>query len=585
MIKDYPIPLDALDDRAAWLGTSGSGKSYNVMTALELLGDSGHRFIAIDPMDVMYGLRLGLDGKTASRFTVPIFGGKHGDLPLTASAGALIGETVATMAESAIICTAEIKEAANERRFMLAFLRALYRYADTRPVHLILDEADMWAPQLIMDKTGEATTLLGQVSNIVRRGRVRGFIPWLISQRPAALSKDVLSQLDTLVTFQLTIEPDVKAVRPYIGADLAKDLPGLAVGTGIIYAPRRGIQEVRPFPLKTTYDSSRTPKRGEHRADVRPRPLDVGALRHRLAAVEAEAVSEDPAALRKEIARLRQEAKAGETKDAVGEMERREAAYTKGRAQGALDEQRVTRQKTRDAYKAGASAGWARRSESVARMLTDMAALLPTHLPPRMEPDEPQVAEPPPAPVSHPLSADKMLDTHANGAALAETDEAGVKLNSAQTRILAALAWWKARGHESPRRPQIGALADMSPGSGHFGNVLASLVGLGLVTYPEPGRVTLTEAGEARAPAAPAFESAIEALRTVLKGRQLDLFNAMVVTRRVDDDGLTRAELAEAAGMAAGSGHFGNIVSSLATIDVIAYPKPGRVRLNEWTLQ
>ena len=28
----------------------------------------------------------------------------------------------------------------------------------------------------------------------MRRGRVRGFIPWLIMQRPAVLHKDVLSQ-------------------------------------------------------------------------------------------------------------------------------------------------------------------------------------------------------------------------------------------------------------------------------------------------------------------------------------------------------------------------------------------------------
>ncbi len=39
--------------------------------------------------------------------------------------------------------------------------------------------------------------LLQRVEEIVRRGRIRGFVPWLISQRPAVLHKDVLSQAES----------------------------------------------------------------------------------------------------------------------------------------------------------------------------------------------------------------------------------------------------------------------------------------------------------------------------------------------------------------------------------------------------
>lgn len=39
----------------------------------------------------------------------------------------------------------------------------------------------------------EADVLLGRVEEIVRRGRVLGFIPWLITQRPAVVSKNVPS--------------------------------------------------------------------------------------------------------------------------------------------------------------------------------------------------------------------------------------------------------------------------------------------------------------------------------------------------------------------------------------------------------
>jgi hypothetical protein len=38
---------------------------------------------------------------------------------------------------------------------MLAFLEALYRRSTGEPVHLIFDEADLWAPERIFDKEGE----------------------------------------------------------------------------------------------------------------------------------------------------------------------------------------------------------------------------------------------------------------------------------------------------------------------------------------------------------------------------------------------------------------------------------------------
>jgi DNA helicase HerA-like ATPase len=100
------------------------------------------------------------------------------------------------MRESCIVSLADFKSAAAERRFMLDFLAALYRHASGEPVHLVFDEADLWAPQVILDRDGDAAKLLGQMQTIVRRGRVKGFIPWLITQRPAEISKGVLSQAD-----------------------------------------------------------------------------------------------------------------------------------------------------------------------------------------------------------------------------------------------------------------------------------------------------------------------------------------------------------------------------------------------------
>ena len=262
----YPVPNAALDDRLGWVGTAGSGKTYNAMACVERLLAKHARVVIVDPLDVWYGLRLEADGKNPSPFKVVILGGAHGDLPISEHAGALIGETVAKSAESVIVSLGSLGTKAAERRFMLAFLTALHRHVSGEPVHLIFDEADLWAPQRLLDKEGEAAKLLGQMETIVRRGRIKGFIPWLITQRPAVISKDVLSQIDGLVAFKLTSSQDRDALGGWVEgqADKAQwktiygELAALQRGHGLVWVPTRGILTRNDVPPKRTVDSSRT---------------------------------------------------------------------------------------------------------------------------------------------------------------------------------------------------------------------------------------------------------------------------------------------------------------------------------------
>ena len=308
------IPNDALDDRLGIVGTAGAGKTYAASGAVERVLRRKGRVIIPDPLGVWYGLRLMPDGVTASPFDVVIFGGPHGDLPITEHAGGLIGETVAGMAESAIIDLSEFGTKAAERRFMLAFLTALYRKATGEPVHLVFDEADMWAPERLLDKEGEAAKLLGMMETVVRRGRIKGFIPWLISQRPAVLSKNVLSQVDGLVAMKLTSSQDRNAIGAWIEGQadagqwpaIKAALPTMQKGQGVVWVPGRSILDTATFPVKRTFDSSRTPKRGET-VTATLVPLDIPSLRERMASVEAETKENDPKALKAEIATLKRQ--------------------------------------------------------------------------------------------------------------------------------------------------------------------------------------------------------------------------------------------------------------------------------------
>lgn len=108
--------------------------------------------------------------------------------------------------------------------------------SSTEPLHLALDEAALWASQR---GAPEGHDLPGRVEEIVRRGQVRGFVPWLTTQRPAVLHKDMLSQADILLSVKLTSNQDRAALRRWIEGQ-AEDcrilaaLPRLSRGEGWI---------------------------------------------------------------------------------------------------------------------------------------------------------------------------------------------------------------------------------------------------------------------------------------------------------------------------------------------------------------
>jgi len=223
-----------------------------------------------------------------------VFGGPHADVTLEPSMGAALGTLIGTRALACVVDVSDLGSAIARRSFMTAFTAALYE-ANTEPLHLVLDEADLWAPQRAQPGGHE---LLGRVEEIVRRGRVRGFVPWLITQRPAVLHKDVLSQADILVSMKLTSSQDREAIGRWIegqadraeGRRILGALPRLARGEGWVWAPGDGVLARVAFPRIRTLDSSQTPRR-EARAST-PRALavlDLSALRAELAGMTADA--------------------------------------------------------------------------------------------------------------------------------------------------------------------------------------------------------------------------------------------------------------------------------------------------------
>jgi hypothetical protein len=292
------LSTEALDDRIAIVGTAGSGKTYAAKGFVERLLASGARVAIVDPLGVWWGLRACADG-AAPGYPVVVFGGRHADVPITAEMAAALGRLIAGQALACVVDLSDLGSSAARRRFMAAFAEALYE-TNEEPLHLVLDEADLWAPQRPI-KGWEG--LLGHIEEIVRRGRVRGFIPWLITQRPAVVHKDVLSQADILIAMKLTASQDRDAIGAWIegqadrqeGKRILGELPRLKQGEGYLWAPAHGILQRVRFPAIRTFDSSRTPRRGERLA--LPRTLaevDLTAVVAALAAAETGATDKAP---------------------------------------------------------------------------------------------------------------------------------------------------------------------------------------------------------------------------------------------------------------------------------------------------
>lgn len=312
---DLSLPLDTATHTLALLAKKGAGKTYTSAVMIEeMLKARKYPCVTIDPLGVYWGLRSSSDGASEG-LPVLIAGGKHGDLPLEESAGAVIADLVIGEQTSAVLDLSALGSKAAENRFMLTFLERLYRRNES-PVHLIVDEADMFAPQKPR-KDDSGPKLLGLMEDIVRRGRAKGIGITLISQRPAVLNKNVLTQVDCLIVLRLVAPQDQDALLDWVErhaevsqADaFMKSLAALPTGTAWVWSPEwlEVFQQVK-IRQRETFDSSRTPKVGEKY--IEPKALaevDLGAWRDKMAATIERAKADDPRELRKQVADLKKQ--------------------------------------------------------------------------------------------------------------------------------------------------------------------------------------------------------------------------------------------------------------------------------------
>lgn len=592
------LPLSFVTQRLAIFAMTGMGKTYFAAVFAEEMLKAGAHLVVFDPTGIWWGLRASADGE-GEGLPITILGrGVHADLPITPTAGAAVADMVVSERLSVVLDLAAFDDD-EQVAFANDFAGRLYQLKelDRRPLHLLVDEADVFLPQMPTTKVEVACRK--RFDAIVRRGRVRGFGMTMVSQRPAVVYKNPLTQISTLCVLGLSAPQDLDPVDDWLKSkapaeqrrEVMASLSTLPVGDAWFCSPREMnvFQRVRARP-RETFDSSKTPEMGE--AIIEPKRLaavDLGALRERLAATIEQAEQNDPAALRAKLAdaqaRISEQEKALKNNtqvrtervevpvlaDALIERWEQQANNVEGVAKDMLDVVGKMRTELR-AVKEMVN-GKALPAAAAATASPPAASVPPTPLPALAAPApvRARVSDPAPAPAKTPV---------APAPTPAAPSPTRASLPDAQKRFLDTLADFARLGVHSLDRKTLAVWSNTSPTSSDLGRHLARLEEAGLVTYPSSGRVALTSKGlgAARVAEVPPSAAALQqAWLAKLPTGPRAFLRALLAEHANGVAAVARRTLAQRASYSPTSSDVGRHIATLKDFGLVYYPKQGQV--------
>ncbi|HEX9995016.1 MAG TPA: helicase HerA-like domain-containing protein [Acidimicrobiales bacterium] len=308
------LPVDSVTETFGILAKKGAGKSNAAVVMAEEMWSAGVPWVAVDPKGDWWGVRSSADGQHPG-LPLPVFGGKHGDFPLQPEMGPLIADIVLGDERRGYLpCVLDVSQftISEQRRFLLAFGERLFRHKDEeRVLHLFLEEAHEYLPQSV-DK--DQRPLVSTWQRIVKQGRFKGLGVTVVSQRSAALNKDVLTQVDSLIVLRTLSPQDRAAVKGWVethaeAGEVLASLPSLQDGEAWLWSPERLAEPARfRFRRRSTFDSGATPKVGQiRRAPATLADIDAAAIKEQMAETIERAKADDPKELRRRVAALDRE--------------------------------------------------------------------------------------------------------------------------------------------------------------------------------------------------------------------------------------------------------------------------------------
>jgi Helicase HerA, central domain len=616
------LPIDAVvTEKQAWLGISGSGKTYGVGKCVEELLEARAQVVIVDTVGNWYGLRLAADGKREG-IPIPILGGERGDVPLDPLHGKLVAETVALTKASMIVDVSDFTDG-ELRRFVTAFASELLhlKKRNKSPVVIVWEECQDIVPQIQAHAGGrEAAVVVGAVQRLIKRGRNYGIGTILISQRAAAVNKDVLNQCGTLFCFRQVAVHDRKAIENWIVSkslnvkELVAELPELPTGTCFCWSPEwlKVLQKVR-IGKKRTFDSTKTPEFGGTVEAGKLAEVDLEKFKRTMGDAIERAKADDPKALRARIAELERQAKAKAPAPApvpkAPKVQRVEVPVLL-----AADRKLITRASDH------AEAACAKAAE-LAKAVSILSARIGRACS-EVPPGSPRLSPGPagtgqcqncakrgptyrcgnctwPNARAHdarahgyevtaggtPTTWNRMRAGLTNGTPIAgaapkappsRTTAKGVP--PARQKILNGLAFVEqVLGSSDADRDQLAFLSEQSPSSSSYANHLGALRSANLIDYPSNGRVALTEGGRGIAVVENVPTTSTE-LHAMMQ-RRLPPARWKIIATVIDayPADVDRSELAERSEQSPTSSAYANHLGALRSLGLLDYPRKGRV--------
>lgn len=546
------MPLETVTSTTAILAVRGSGKTYAAGVLAEEMLKAGLHIVILDPEDVWWGLRSSAKGNKAG-YPIVVFGGEKADVPIKPKSAELVVNLIVEQAISAVVCTSDFNED-ETRQFATDFAKHLYhkkRLTKYRtPLHVFIDEADSFCPQQARKNEGDMVNAFGR---LVKRGRSRGIGVTMISQRPAVVNKNILTQVETLIVLRITSSNDHKAVGDWVKAKGTEDQKGqfsntiasLEVGEAWIWSPGflKVFDRVK-IRAKETFDSSATPKLNQViQAPKKLADIDLKSVREHMEAVIEQQKAEDPRELQKLVAELRRE------------LSRKPAGKVIQAPDKKLVEQTVRLAVTRAVND---------RDKHWHKWLGDLKGAALSALKAALNGAGPQ------QPAQMKVEMPAMPETHRRPTTTVRQPAPvhsgeGVKMAKMERAILTILAQ---RFPRSGDKKQVAVMAGYAHGSGSFSNARSSLTTKG---YIEANGQEWTATAEGI--------DALGEFEPLPKGPELvDFWGSRIgkcgraileALVEVYPAGMTRNEIAEDTGYEARSGSFGNYISKLRTLELI----------------
>ena len=241
--------VEVLTGRGFVTGKSGSGKSNTASVIAEKLLDEQLGLLIVDIDGEYYGLKEEYE-------ILHVGADEECDLVVNEEHAGKLAELALERNVPIILDVSSFLDESEARDLLTAVARNLFAKEKKlkQPFLLVIEEVHEYIPEGGgLDECGR------MLIKAAKRGRKHGLGVVGVSQRPADVKKDFITQCDWLVWHRLTWENDTKVVRRLLGSEYADAIDGMADGEAFVLTDwSERIRRVQ-FDRKETFDAGATP--------------------------------------------------------------------------------------------------------------------------------------------------------------------------------------------------------------------------------------------------------------------------------------------------------------------------------------